>query len=130
MEYMVVTTDAEVDTALERALSQDLGPTAQTLQFDGAWRTLTLTVRDGRHRTFAIQDLQGLEAATPAQLAAYELVGDGTGIHFPALDVFLYAPALMDGLTGTKAWMGQSHASMPADFRISLVPGIEQSPRI
>ncbi len=31
--------------------------------------------------------------------------GGGTGIHFPALDLDLYVPALIEGVYGNRRWM-------------------------
>ena len=37
----------------------------------------------------------------------YELIGRGTGISFPELDVDLYVPALIEGVYGNRRWMAQ-----------------------
>jgi hypothetical protein len=58
-----------------------------------------------RRLVLPIEDLQGLEQATPAQIQNYELLGRGTGISFPDLDVDLYVPALMEGVYGNRRWM-------------------------
>jgi hypothetical protein len=54
-----------------------------------------------------IEDLQGLGNATHAQIQNYELLGHGTGISFPDLDVDLYVPALIEGVYGNRRWMAQ-----------------------
>jgi hypothetical protein len=53
-----------------------------------------------------IEDLQGLRNSTNDQLKKFELLGRGTGISFPDLDVDLYVPALIEGVYGNRRWMG------------------------
>jgi hypothetical protein len=45
--------------------------------------------------------------ATSKQIQNYELLGRGTGISFPDLDVDLYVPALIEGVYGNRRWMAQ-----------------------
>jgi len=51
--------------------------------------------------------VQGLGRATHEQIQNYELLGRGTGISFPDLDVDLYVPALIEGVYGNRRWMAQ-----------------------
>ncbi|HXP86432.1 MAG TPA: DUF2442 domain-containing protein [Bryobacteraceae bacterium] len=55
--------------------------------------------------SFSPADTQGLEGAQPAQLKEIEISPSGFGLHFPALDVDLYVPGLLEGFLGSKAWM-------------------------
>jgi len=48
---------------------------------------------------------QGLDSATPWQLAEIELSPSGLGLHFPRLDADLYIPGLLNGLMGSAQWM-------------------------
>jgi hypothetical protein len=54
-----------------------------------------------------IEDIQGLDGATLSHIQNYELLGNGTGISFPDLDVDLYVPALIEGVYGNRRWMAQ-----------------------
>jgi hypothetical protein len=54
---------------------------------------------------FSPKNAQGLEHATPTQLAAIEISPSGYGIHFPKLDADLYLPALLEGFLGSRKWM-------------------------
>lgn len=54
-----------------------------------------------------VEEVQGLGGATAEQMRRYELLGGGTGIHFPELDVDLYVPALIDGVYGNRRWMAE-----------------------
>ena len=48
---------------------------------------------------------QGLERATPAELAVIEISPLGDGLHWPTIDADLYVPALLRGVFGSKNWM-------------------------
>jgi len=48
---------------------------------------------------------QGLEHATPAELANIEISPLGTGLHWPDLDADLYVPGLLSGVFGSNRWM-------------------------
>ncbi len=54
---------------------------------------------------FPYQLLQGLDNATPKQLAEVELTPTGSGLHWETLDADLGVPQLVSGLFGSKAWM-------------------------
>ena len=49
--------------------------------------------------------LQGLTNAAPADLRTIEILGPGTGLNWPALNVAHYVPGLIDGVFGTRQWM-------------------------
>ena len=51
--------------------------------------------------------LQGLQDATRAQLSNVEVVGGGTGLHWPQLDADHYVPGLLNQVFGTKRWMSE-----------------------
>ena len=56
---------------------------------------------------FPSQRLQGLEDATPRQLAEVEITPSGYGLHWESLDVDLGVPELVAGLFGSKVWMSE-----------------------
>jgi hypothetical protein len=51
--------------------------------------------------------LQGLDAASPAELQDIVIAGPGTGLYWPKLDVAHYVRGLIDGVFGTRKWMQQ-----------------------
>lgn len=53
------------------------------------------------------EQLQGLQNATRKQVANVELLGRGTGLHWPDLEVDLWVEGLVNGVYGTKQWMSQ-----------------------
>ena len=106
-EHKVVTTDAEIEAALERAKLHDGDPVAQTVEHIPALNLLILGLSNQRRLVLPVEDVQGLGKATHAQIQNFELLGHGTGIHFPDLDVDLYVPALIEGVYGNRRWMAQ-----------------------
>jgi hypothetical protein len=66
---------------------------------------VVLTVRHGIELSIPVHLLEGLSDAPPAALAHIDISPAGTGLHWPALDVDLYVPALIQGLFGTRRWM-------------------------
>ncbi len=54
---------------------------------------------------FSPRDAEGLEHATPEQLAEIEISPSGYGLHFPRLDADLYLPSLLEGVFGSERWI-------------------------
>jgi len=106
-EHKVVTTDAEIEAALERAKLLDSGPLAQSVEHIPALNLLIVGLSNQRRLVLPVEDVQGLGSATHEQMRNYELIGRGTGISFPELDVDLYVPALIEGVYGNRRWMAQ-----------------------
>jgi hypothetical protein len=106
-DHEVITTDAEIEAALKRAKLHDSDPRAQTVEHIPALKLLIVGLSNGRRLVLPIEDVQGLGNATHQQIQNYELLGRGTGISFPGLDVDLYVPALIEGVYGNRRWMAQ-----------------------
>ncbi|MGA9672834.1 MAG: DUF2442 domain-containing protein [Terracidiphilus sp.] len=106
-EHKVITTDAEIEAALERTKLRDSGPVAQRVDHVPDLNLLIVRLSNGRRLVLPVEDLQGLGQATHAQILNVELLGGGTGIRFPEIDVDLYVPALIEGVYGNRRWMAQ-----------------------
>ena len=106
-EHRVVTTDAEIEAALRQAKLHDSDPRAQTVEHIPALKLLIVGLSNGRRLALPVEDVQGLGDATHKQIQNYELLGRGTGISFPDLDVDLYVPALIEGVYGNRRWTAQ-----------------------
>ncbi|ADW67380.1 DUF2442 domain-containing protein [Granulicella tundricola] len=104
-EHGVVTTDAEIEAALNRAKVHDNDPLAVTVEHVQDLRLLIVGLSNGRRLVLPMEDLQGLGSVTHEQIQNYELLGRGSGISFPDLDVDLYVPALIEGVYGNRRWM-------------------------
>ena len=105
--HRMVTTDAEIDQAIERAKAVRRGPLVTAVEYrPGPGLDLViLKLNDGSRRAIPREDLQGLQSATRDQLDRVEILGGGTGLHWPDLDADLYVPGLLRGIYGTKKWM-------------------------
>src|SRR5208282_1862952 len=68
---------------------------------------LTLHLDDGVRVSIPRYNLQGLQNARPAQVARIEILGRGTGLHWPLLDVDHYVPGLLNHIFGTSRWMAE-----------------------
>src|ERR1700684_2171809 len=101
----MITTDAEIDAALERAKLLEDEPLAQTVEHNQTLHILIVGLSNGRRLVLPVEELQGLEGATHKQLQNYELPGRGTGISWPNLNADLYVPSLIEGRYGTRRWM-------------------------
>lgn len=105
----IITSNAEIDRAIERAKRLRQEPLAAEIEYrPGAGLDLfVLKLTDGRRRVFPREELQGLQSGTREQLARVEIVGGGTGLHWTDLDADLYVPALLRGVYGNKLWMAK-----------------------
>jgi hypothetical protein len=102
-KHKVVTTDAEIDAAI--ASANDNEPRAVQVNYLPSMRVFVLKLNDGTFQAIPRDKWQDLEDANVKELSNIELLGDGTGLRWPDLDVDLYVPALVKGIFGTKQWM-------------------------
>jgi hypothetical protein len=109
VRHKILTTDAQLDRAIERARHLRQGPLAKEIEYrSGSGLDLfILKLTDGTRCVLPREDLQGLQSGTKQQLARVEIVGGGTGLHWPDLDADLYVPALLRGIYGNKLWMAK-----------------------
>ena len=108
-KHKVVATDAEIDRALLRAGALEGEPRVVSVEYrpGAGLDLLILKLSDGRREIIPREDLQGLENATREQVAQVEILGKGTGLHWPELNVDHYVPGLLKHIYGTKRWMAE-----------------------
>jgi hypothetical protein len=99
-------TDAE-RIAAEASFSAELArhPKAVRARFDRRLGRVVVSLDSGLELMFAPSLAQGLEAASPDQLAVIEITQAGDGLHWPALDADLWVPGLLAGEFGSESWM-------------------------
>jgi hypothetical protein len=109
VRHKIVTSDAEIDRAIERARKLEGEPRVTEVEYKPGpgLDLLILKLSDGRRRVIPREDLQGLQSATKEQIADVEILGHGTGLHWPALNVDHYVPGLLRRVYGTKSWMAE-----------------------
>jgi uncharacterized protein RhaS with RHS repeats len=99
-------TDEEIDAATQRGEAVREGhPQAVSARYDAARGLVEIALANGALFSFPPRLAQALQGATSVQLKDVEVVGAGSGLHFPILDADLYIPALIDGVFGSKTWM-------------------------
>lgn len=107
--HKIGTSDAEIDRAIEHAKSLRSEPRVTELEYrpGPGLDLLILKLSDGRRHVIPREDLQGLQSATKEQIAQVEILGKGTGLHWPALDLDYYVPSLLRRIYGNKRWMAE-----------------------
>lgn len=104
----VVTTDAEIDAAIERANIYDLHrPKAVAAAYRLDDDAIVIKLASGVEIAVPRRLMQGLEGATSSQLSEVTIVGAQSGLHWESLDVDHDISALIDGVFGTRKWMSE-----------------------
>jgi hypothetical protein len=102
-DWKVAITDADIDAALEDARDLPPEPVALSAEYNRALDLIILKIKDGSRLVIQRELLQGLENATPEQLAHIEIFG-GNDIAWPDLDVDHYLPHLIEGRYASEKW--------------------------
>jgi hypothetical protein len=123
-----VTTDADIDVALERVKPHDNDPLARTVQYVPLLKILIIGLSNGRRIALPIEDVPELSKATKKVLQNCELVGRGTAINFPDIDVALLIDGIIEGVYGKSRWMAElgqkgGSAKTEAEWRVSRANG-------
>jgi Protein of unknown function (DUF2442) len=96
----------EFNRATKRAAGRrSTEPAAVAARYDRGRDQVVIELSTGYEVAFAPSRAQGLERATPAELAAIEISPSGFGLHFPKVDADLWLPALLEGVFGSRRWM-------------------------
>lgn len=107
-KHRVLTSDAQIDAALGAAKQfADVDRRATHARYDRSADRIVIDLADGVQISIPRKYLQGLESATPAELADIKLLSRGTGLHWPKLDVDHYVLGLLNRVFGTQVWMAR-----------------------
>lgn len=104
--YKVIATDAEIDKALLNAKELE-EPLVSSVSYHQRLNCLILHFADGGRYIIPIERIEGMQGATRKQILAVEILGNGTGLHWPDLNLDLYVPYLLKGISGTQKWMSE-----------------------
>src|ERR1039458_6804818 len=109
VRHKIVTSDAEIDRAIDHAKNVQSETRVTEVEYrpGPGLDLLILKLSDGRRHLIPREDLQGLQSATKVQIARVEILGNGTGLHWPALNLDLYVPSLLRRVYGNKIWMAE-----------------------
>jgi hypothetical protein len=131
-KHKIITTDAGIDRAIAQAKSLQSEPHVTEVEYRSGpgLDLLILKLSDGRRHLIPREDLQGLQSATKEQIARVEILGHGTGLHWPDLDLDHYVPSLLGRVYGSKSWMAKmgrsgGSAKSVAKKRASRVNGLK-----
>ena len=104
----VVTTDAEIDAAIGRARTfAKYDHRVRRAVYSARTDRFLLNLNNGVAQSIPRRLLQGLADADPDSLSDIELLGHGTGLYWPELDVAHSVSGLLAGVYGSARWMRQ-----------------------
>jgi Protein of unknown function (DUF2442) len=104
----VAVTDELIDAARSRARPFQVDDRrAVRVVYEKKPDLVTLYLVDGVRISIPRRSLEGLRDASARQLGKVEILGRGTGIHWPLLDVDHYVPGLLNHIFGTSRWMAE-----------------------
>ena len=100
-------TDDMIDAALERGrVAQTHECRAATATYDRHSRHVVVELTNGCVFSFPSALVEALRAANDDQIAAVEILGQGYGLHWEALDLDLSLTGLMAGRFGSRGTEG------------------------
>jgi Protein of unknown function (DUF2442) len=103
---VVTTTESQINTALARASKfEKHDRRIARAEYERKNDLVTLHFDDGIRVSIPRAKLQGLQGVPSHKVRQIEIVGAGTGLHWPALDVDHYVPGLLNRVFGTSHWM-------------------------
>jgi hypothetical protein len=98
----------QIDAAIARASQFEANdPRVIRVRYEAKEDLVSLYFADGIRISIPRMQLQGLESANQLQLSKIEIVGNGSGLHWPLLDVDHYVLGLLQHRFGTKRWMNE-----------------------
>jgi hypothetical protein len=98
--------DAQIEAAEARGRKLlETEPRAASVRYERETGRVVVDLVNGCTYAFPAQLVQDLQGASHDDLANVQVDGLGFDLHWPALDVDLYVPALISGIFGTRDWM-------------------------
>ncbi|MBE9186320.1 DUF2442 domain-containing protein [Microcoleus sp. LEGE 07076] len=82
-------------------------PRAESVQYNQSEDLIVIKLKNAAIFSFPPRLAQGLEDASPEQLADVWLPPSGSSVHWESLGVDFGIPELIAGIFGTKSWMAE-----------------------
>jgi hypothetical protein len=102
----MASTDAEIDAAIEEARRlEKYDRRVVHASYSEGTDSILLLLEKGVTLSIPRRLLQGLSDASSGDLNQIELLGRGTGLYWPALDVAHLVSGLLEGVYGSAKWM-------------------------
>ena len=106
----VVTTDAEIDAAIRQAKAfSKYDHRAVRATYSERTDRILLRMGNGVTHSLPRRLLHGLGDAPASAVSKIEVLGHGTGLYWPALDVAHSVSGLLAGIYGSAKWMHKLH---------------------
>ena len=86
-------------------------PLAVRVEYDTASRQIVITLNNGSRYSFPADIAQGLASATDKQRAKVNILGMGTLLEWPKIDMHFTTLGLLEGRFGTRRWMDELRRS-------------------
>jgi DNA-binding phage protein len=102
---MVISDEDYAAASVRGAAEQACVPVIAWASYDAGRHELVIEFVNGMKLTTPVAILQELHEAPVEALGEIEVEGGGMVLRWPRLDVSLWVPALLVGVTGTRAWM-------------------------
>jgi hypothetical protein len=100
-----LTTDEEIDAALERARTEPEPPRIVEAKYHRDLDLFVLKISNGRRLVLQRENLQFISKATPEQAAVFTIEPRGRHIWWPEIDEGFTTMGLLEGRTGNMQWM-------------------------
>jgi hypothetical protein len=102
----MVTTDAEIDAAIEEARRwEKYDRRVLRAVYSEGTDSIVLHLENGVTYSIPRRLIQGLRDANFGAIQSIELLGRGTGLYWPELDVAHLVTGLLAGIYGSAKWM-------------------------
>lgn len=103
---MAELTREAIEAANERGrIIRETQPHAAAARYDAKTDRVIVDLTNGATFAFPPRLVEGLEDASPAEIAEVEVIGRGFGLHWETLDLDYTVPGLVNGVFGTAKWM-------------------------
>lgn len=100
----VLTTNKEIAAAVKRSKASQM-VRATEAKYVPSLDVLVLQLTNGTRAVLPREQLQGLQEGSRREIGHFKLVGGGSGLYWPELDVDLSVEGLVNGIYGTRQWM-------------------------
>jgi hypothetical protein len=108
-KHKVITTDEQIETAAKQVQGDVEEPRAESADLshiDGE-SVIVLKMSDSSRHYIPKSKIEGVADIDDGTAAQIEITQDGYGLRWPAIDLDLYVPYLLQGIYGTKRWMAK-----------------------
>lgn len=114
---MAELTTKDFEAAVARGKARQSGPYAESAHYDRERDRVIVRLSTGVELGLRPRDVEGLENASPEELAEIEIEAVGLGLHWPRIDADLYVPALLEGVLGSRRWMARQLGAAGGEAR-------------